>query len=91
MESQPLEASLDIQQTDKTHEVKVLTIPKRDMEEVKDIPPEGSIKVKMGRWEETDGHTLLSRDGNSEILDMNTLPKRYQEAVNKVQKKLNGK
>lgn len=31
----------------------------------------------------------LSKDGNTEILDINTLQKRYQEAVNKVQKKLN--
>lgn len=31
----------------------------------------------------------LSRDGNTEISDISTLPIRYQEAVNKVQKKLN--
>lgn len=31
----------------------------------------------------------LSRDGHSEIPDISSLPKRYQEAVNKVQKKLN--
>lgn len=31
----------------------------------------------------------LSRDGHTELLDMSSLPKHYQEAVNKVQKKLN--
>lgn len=33
----------------------------------------------------------LSKDANSEILDISTLPKHYQEAVSKVQKKLNEK